>query len=291
MVCSMTGFGRSKQTTERMSVTVEMKSVNHRFCEISIRLPRQLLIFEDKIKKVISQYVQRGRVEVFITIEGEGWTKRKLHVDWQLLNDYYEQLKEAAARFTLQDRVTLEQLFQLEGVVEVVEEEVGNEEVEQLLLTATEEAAKQLKMMREKEGEALTRDIQEQLSVIAQCVQNVHQFAKEVAEQYRTRLMKRMNEWVQGVIDETRLLTEVAILAEKADINEELTRIRSHIEQVEYTLQKKEPVGRKLDFLVQELNREMNTIGAKANDGRIALQVVEMKSALEKVKEQVQNIE
>lgn len=291
MVCSMTGFGRSKQTTERMSVTVEMKSVNHRFCEISIRLPRQLLIFEDKIKKVISQYVQRGRVEVFITIEGEGWAKRKLHVDWQLLNDYYEQLKEAAARFTLQDRVTLEQLFQLEGVVEVVEEEVGNEEVEQLLLTATEEAAKQLKMMREKEGEALTRDIQEQLSVIAQCVQNVHQFAKEVAEQYRTRLMKRMNEWVQGVIDETRLLTEVAILAEKADINEELTRIRSHIEQVEYTLQKKEPVGRKLDFLVQELNREMNTIGAKANDGRIALQVVEMKSALEKVKEQVQNIE
>ncbi|GGJ55429.1 uncharacterized protein (TIGR00255 family) [Anoxybacillus voinovskiensis] len=291
MVCSMTGFGRSKQTTERMSVTVEMKSVNHRFCEISIRLPRQLLIFEDKIKKVISQYVQRGRVEVFITIEGEGWTKRKLHVDWQLLNDYYEQLKEAAARFTLQDRVTLEQLFQLEGVVEVIEEETGNEEVEQLLLTATEEAAKQLKMMREKEGEALTRDIQEQLSVIARCVQNVHQFAKEVAEQYRTRLMKRMNEWVQGAIDETRLLTEVAILAEKADINEELTRIRSHIEQIEHTLQQAGTVGRKLDFLVQELNREMNTIGAKANDGRIALQVVEMKSALEKVKEQVQNIE
>ncbi|MCL6585774.1 MAG: YicC family protein [Anoxybacillus sp.] len=291
MVCSMTGFGRSKQTTERMSVIVEMKSVNHRFCEISIRLPRQLVIFEDKIKKVISQYVQRGRVEVFITIEGEGWTKRKLHVDWQLLNDYYEQLKEAAARFMLKDGVTLEQLFQLEGVVEVVEEEVGNEEVEQLLLTATEEAAKQLKMMREEEGKALTRDIQEQLSVIAQCVQNVHQFAKEVAEQYRTRLMKRMNEWVQGAIDETRLLTEVAILAEKADINEELTRIRSHIEQVEHTLQRKEPVGRKLDFLVQELNREMNTIGAKANDGRIAVQVVEMKSALEKVKEQVQNIE
>ncbi|ANB60878.1 YicC/YloC family endoribonuclease [Anoxybacteroides amylolyticum] len=291
MVCSMTGFGRSKQVTERMSVTVEMKSVNHRFCEISVRLPRQLLIFEDKIKKVISQHVQRGRVEVFVTIEGEGWTKRKLHVDWQLLSDYYEQLKEAATRFMLQDRVTLEQLFQLEGVVEVMEEETGNEEVEQLLLTATEEAAKQLKMMREKEGEALTRDIQQQLLVIAQCVQNVHQFAKEVEEQYRTRLMKRMNEWVQGTIDETRLLTEVAILAEKADINEELTRIRSHIEQVEYTLQQAGTVGRKLDFLVQELNREMNTIGAKANDGRIALQVVEMKSALEKVKEQVQNIE
>jgi len=145
--------------------------------------------------------------------------------------------------------------------------------------------------MREKEGAALCNDIREQLSVIAQCARNVRQFAPEVVEQYRTRLMKRINEWVQGAVDETRLLTEVAMFAEKADINEELTRIRSHIEQLENTLHQSGPIGRKLDFLVQELNREMNTIGSKANDSRIALQVVEMKSALEKVKEQVQNIE
>ncbi|MBB5323733.1 uncharacterized protein (TIGR00255 family) [Anoxybacillus tepidamans] len=291
MVCSMTGFGRSKQTNGRISMTVEMKSVNHRFREISVRLPRQLLIFEDKIKKVISQYVKRGRVEVFITIEGEGWTKRKLQVDWQLMSDYYERLQEATAHFSLQDRITLGQLFQLEGVTEVMEEEAENEKVEQLLLSATEEAAQQLKAMREKEGQALLYDIREQLAVITQCVHHVQQLAPEVAKRYHERLMKRINELVQGAVDETRLAMEVAIFAEKADINEELKRIRSHIEQLQITLYQSEPIGRKLDFLVQELNREVNTIGSKANDSRIALQVVEMKSALEKVKEQVQNIE
>jgi uncharacterized protein (TIGR00255 family) len=291
MVYSMTGFGRSKKTMGDAGVTVEIKSVNHRFCEISVRMPRQLLIFEDKIKKVISEYVNRGRIEVFVTVEGEGWTRRKLQVDWQLMEDYYERLQEAQTRFSLQDRVTLGQLFALEGVTEVVEEEIGNEEIEQLLLSATKEAVQQLRTMRQQEGETLLLDIRGQLAVIVQCVHNVQQLAPTVAEQYRERLAKRMKEWVQGAVDETRLLTEVAVFAEKADINEELTRIRSHIEQMENTLRQLEPIGRKLDFLVQELNREINTIGSKANDSRIALQVVEMKSALEKVKEQVQNIE
>jgi uncharacterized protein (TIGR00255 family) len=291
MIYSMTGFGRSKQTNEHMHVTVEMKSVNHRFCEISVRIPRQWSIFEDKIKKVILQYVKRGRVEVFVNVEGEGFIKRKLRVDWQLMNDYYERLQEANERFSLQDRVTLAQLFQLEGVTEVIEEEAGNEEIEQLVLAATEEAVQQLTEMRRQEGQALLNDIREQFAIITQCVHNIQMLAPEVVKQYRERLTKRMNEFVQGAVDEARILTEVAIFAEKADINEELKRIRSHIEQFTDTLHKSEPVGRKLDFLVQELNREMNTIGSKANDSRIALQVVEMKSALEKVKEQVQNIE
>jgi uncharacterized protein (TIGR00255 family) len=291
MVYSMTGFGRSKQTNEHMHVTVEMKSVNHRFCEISVRMPRQWAIFEDKIKKVILQYVKRGRVEVFVNVEGEGFIKRKLRVDWQLMNDYYERLQEANERFSLQDRVTLAQLFQLEGVTEVIEEEAGNEEIEQLVLAATKEAVQQLTEMRSQEGQALLNDIREQFAIITQCVHNIQMLAPEVVERYRERLTKRVNEFVQGAVDEARILTEVAIFSEKADINEELKRIRSHIEQFTDTLHKSEPIGRKLDFLVQELNREMNTIGSKANDSRIALQVVEMKSALEKVKEQVQNIE
>ncbi|WP_027408191.1 YicC/YloC family endoribonuclease [Anoxybacteroides tepidamans] len=291
MVYSMTGFGRSKKTNGLIGVTVEMKSVNHRFCEISVRMPRQLLIFEDKIKKVITEYIKRGRVEVFVTVEGEGWTKRKLQVDWQLMSDYYEQIKKASDRFALQDSITLAQLFQLEGVTEVVEEEAENQEIEHLLLSAADEAVVQLKAMRQQEGKALLCDIEEQLAIVRQCVQMVEQLAPEVAEQYRERLMRRIKEFVQGEVEETRLLTEVAIFAEKADINEELKRIRSHIEQFVRTLQHTEPIGRKLDFLVQELNREVNTIGSKANDSRIALQVVEMKSALEKVKEQVQNVE
>ncbi|MBB3906224.1 YicC family protein [Anoxybacillus rupiensis] len=291
MVYSMTGFGRSKTTNGSMGVTVEVKSVNHRFCEISVRMPRQLFIFEDKIKKVISQYVHRGRVEVFIAIEGEGWTNRKLQVDWQLMSDYYEQLKEANHRFSLHDSITLSHLFQLEGVAEIIEEGAGNEEIEHLLISAVNEAAQQLKTMREKEGKALLSDVQEQLATLKQCVQNVQHLAPEAIEQYRERLTKRMKELVQGDVDEARLLTEVAIFAEKTDINEELKRIRSHIEQFVQTLHHQEPIGRKLDFLIQELNREVNTIGSKANDSRIAVQVVEMKSALEKVKEQVQNIE
>ncbi|ANB56928.1 hypothetical protein GFC29_336 [Anoxybacillus sp. B7M1] len=287
----MTGFGRSKTTNGSMGVTVEVKSVNHRFCEISVRMPRQLFIFEDKIKKVISQYVHRGRVEVFIAIEGEGWTNRKLQVDWQLMSDYYEQLKEANHRFSLHDSITLSHLFQLEGVAEIIEEGAGNEEMEHLLISAVNEAAQQLKTMREKEGKALLSDVQEQLATLKQCVQNVQHLAPEAIEQYRERLTKRMKELVQGDVDEARLLTEVAIFAEKTDINEELKRIRSHIEQFVQTLHHQEPIGRKLDFLIQELNREVNTIGSKANDSRIAVQVVEMKSALEKVKEQVQNIE
>jgi uncharacterized protein (TIGR00255 family) len=291
MVYSMTGFGRGKKENSNLSVTVEVKSVNHRFCEISVRMPRRLLMFEDKIKKVISQYVKRGRIEVFVNVEGEGLTKKKLQVDWHLLDDYYQSLRDANERFSLQDRVTLSQLFSLEGVTEIVEEETGNEEIEQLLIDATHEAALQLKGMREVEGRALINDIKGQLSFITECASNIKMFVPEVVEQYRERMVKRVGEFLQGVIDEARILTEVAIFAEKADINEELKRINSHIEQFKATLCSDMPIGRKLDFLVQELNREINTIGSKANDSRIALQVVEMKSALEKIKEQVQNIE
>jgi uncharacterized protein (TIGR00255 family) len=291
MVYSMTGFGRSTKKNEQLAITVEMKSVNHRFCEISIRIPRQWMAFEDKIKKVILPYVRRGKVEVFVNIEGDGLVKRKLHIDWELMKDYYHSLQRANEEFALHDRVTLAHLFQLEGVTEIMEEESVNEDMEQLLLAAVKEAAEQLALMRKQEGEALLVDIKERLSQIEKGVQAIEKWAPDVVEHYRERLLKRIHELVPLPADESRILTEVAIFAEKADINEELKRIRSHLQQVAATLQTDEPIGRKLDFLVQELNREVNTIGAKANDSRIAAQVVEMKSALEKIKEQVQNIE
>ncbi|AEH48643.1 YicC/YloC family endoribonuclease [Parageobacillus thermoglucosidasius] len=291
MVYSMTGFGRSTQKNEQLSITVEMKSVNHRFCEISVRIPRQWVTFEDKIKKVILQHVKRGKVEVFVNIEGDGLVKRKLHIDWDLMKEYYNSLQRANEQFSLRDQVTLSHLFQLEGVTEIIEEETENEELEQLLLAAVKEAAEQLASMRKQEGEALLADIQTQLSYIEKSVQAIERQAPFVIEYYRERLTKRIRELNPLPADESRILTEVAIFAEKSDINEELKRIRSHLQQVAATLEKDEPIGRKLDFLVQELNREVNTIGAKANDSLIAMQVVEMKSALEKIKEQVQNIE
>lgn len=291
MVYSMTGFGRSTKKNEQLSITVEMKSVNHRFCEISVRIPRQWVAFEDKIKKVILQHVKRGKVEVFVNIEGDGLVKRKLHIDWDLMKEYYHSLQRANEQFSLRDQVTLSHLFQLEGVTEIVEEETENEELEQLLLAAVEEAAEQLAFMRKQEGETLLADIQTQLSSIEKSVQVIEKQAPFVIEYYRERLTKRIHELSPLPADESRILTEVAIFAEKSDINEELKRIRSHLQQVVATLEKDEPIGRKLDFLVQELNREANTIGAKANDSLIAMQVVEIKSALEKIKEQVQNIE
>jgi len=293
VINSMTGFGRGRKSSKdkELIITVEVKSVNHRFCEISVRMPRQLLIFEDKIKKVLLQYVKRGRLEVFVNIEGEGLTKKKLRVDWQLMGEYYRMLSEANHRFSLEDRITLSKLFQLDGITEILEEETENTEIEQLLIEATNEAALQLKYMREAEGQALLQDIETQLSVIAEHALKIKTVAPKVIEQFRERMTNRVYEFLQGAVDETRILTEVAIFAEKADINEELMRINSHIEQFTSTLHSEGAVGRKLDFLVQELNREINTIGSKANDSTVALHVVEMKSALEKIKEQVQNIE
>ncbi|ARA97214.1 YicC/YloC family endoribonuclease [Geobacillus thermodenitrificans] len=291
MVYSMTGFGTSTKKTDRLMVTVEMKSVNHRFCEISIRLPRQWLVFEDKIKKAILPYVRRGKVEVFVTIAGEGLVKRKIHIDWDLLAQYWAGLQEAAKRFSLDGNVTTAELLRLNGAVEVVEEEGGNEEIEPLLLAAVDEAARALMAMRQQEGKALVADLRARLHEIEAGVTAIEQRAPLVVEQYRERLARRLREWVPAAVDEARLLTEVAVFAEKADINEELKRIRSHLMQMADALETDEPVGRKLDFLVQELNREVNTIGAKANDSVIAAQVVEMKSALEKMREQVQNVE
>ncbi|MGX1900285.1 YicC/YloC family endoribonuclease [Thermolongibacillus altinsuensis] len=291
MILSMTGFGRSKKENENMSIMVEMKSVNHRFCEISIRMPRQWMMFEDKIKKVVMEHVSRGRVEVFVTIQGEELVERKLQVDWRLLDEYNEVLTQMCDRFGLQQDVSLLHFLSFPHAMEVIEEPTKNEEIVSLLVDATKEAALQLRSMREQEGKALLDDLLQQLEKIEQCAKRIEMLAPKVVAQYRERIHKRVSEFLQGTVDENRILTEVAIFAEKIDINEELKRIYSHIEQFRMTVRQQEAVGRKLDFLVQELNREINTIGSKANDHEIAAQVVEMKSALEKIKEQVQNVE
>ncbi|EMT46958.1 hypothetical protein H919_02612 [Anoxybacillus flavithermus AK1] len=292
MIVSMTGFGRAKKENENISVTVEMKSVNHRFCEISIRMPRQWMMFEDKIKRVITEHIARGRIEVLITIEGEQLVERTVHVDWQLVDAYYRLLTDVRSRFHLTDDVSLRDVVHmLSGAVEMTEQPLENDALLSLLLQATKEAVEQLKHMREREGKALLADLLAQLETIEQGARRIEQLAPTVVASYRDRIHKRMQEFVQGVVDEQRLLMEVALFAEKVDIHEELKRIYSHIEQFRRIVSEGGAVGRKLDFLVQELNREMNTIGSKANDRHIASEVVEMKSALEKIKEQVQNVE
>lgn len=290
MAVSMTGYGRSQTTEKSFSVTVEVKTVNHRFSEFQIRMPRQLLHLEEKIKKKMGDYIRRGRAEVFILLDGEGTIERKVQVDWTLLDQYYQSLIQMKERYGLESGLSVKDLVNDE-IISIVEKEAGNEEIEKIVLAAVEEACNQLQEMRENEGLVLEKDLLNQLSHLNERVSSLKEYAPKVAQFYHERLAQRMTEWLNGKADETRILTEAAIFADKADINEELIRLDSHISQFRKFLHTYGPIGRKLDFLLQEMNREVNTIGSKANDSLIAAAVVDMKSLLEKMKEQVQNIE
>lgn len=291
MVISMTGFGRGKKESDSFSVNVEVKTVNHRFSEMNIRMPRQLLKIEDKLKKKLNQHIRRGRIEVYVSVEGEGAVTRKVHVDWNLVEEYYQFIKQTREKYGIEGTITLQDLLSRTDLIHIEESEAGNEELENLVLTATEEAVVLLKQMRMAEGEELKKDLLAILSQLEANVFELQRFAPAVVQSFKDRLTKRMQEFVNGQLDETRILTEVAVFADKADINEEITRLKSHTQQFLQTVNEQEPIGRKLDFLVQEMNREANTIGSKANDSNIAKKVVEIKSLLEKLKEQVQNIE
>jgi uncharacterized protein (TIGR00255 family) len=293
LLTSMTGFGRIHKQFSDYSITVEMKSVNHRFCEVNIRIPRQMLLVEEKIKKLILTYIQRGRVEVFISVDGNTLSSKEVQIEWDLVDQYYQALQEARQRFNLPgEEIKLDDLFKHPEFTSIIEKEMSNQQLEQDLLHTVEKAVFQLIEMRREEGKGLFQDIKRNLEYIQKSTQAVEGQSPKVVLQYRERLLKKMAEFSDGFIDEARLLNEVAILADKVDINEEVTRINSHISQFYKTLEGEEQVvGRKLDFLVQELNREINTIGSKANDVNIAEHVVNMKTKLEKIKEQVQNIE
>ncbi len=289
----MTGFGRVHKQFTDYSITVEMKSVNHRFCEVNIRIPRQIMLMEEKIRKSILTYIQRGRVEVFISIEGNILSTKELQVEWELVDQYYDALTEARKRYNLVgEPITVEELFRHSEFTQIVEKEKTHPQLEMDLLDIVEKAVLQLREMRQVEGQGLLKDIKQNLTFIEESAKQVEELAPSVVSSYRDRLHKKIVEFTEGLIDENRILNEVAIFSDKTDISEELTRIKSHLSQFYKALDGDEQVvGRKLDFLVQELNREINTIGSKANDVFIAEHVVNMKTKLEKVKEQVQNIE
>lgn len=290
MVVSMTGFGRSKKSLNQFSALVEIKSVNHRFSEYQIRMPRQLFHLEDKIKKKLGESIHRGRIEVYVTVEGDQLATRQVQVDWTLLDEYYQYITKIKDRFAIDQGLTVHDFIRDE-LISIEEKDAGNEEIERVVLAAIEEASEHLLLMRKLEGAELEKDLKLYLNEIAERINHLKELAPKVVQQYQERLTKRMSLFLEGQLDEARILTEVALFADKADISEELTRLLSHMNQFESTLQVNERVGRKLDFLIQEMNREVNTIGSKANDASIASEVVELKSCLEKMKEQVQNIE
>ncbi|MGQ4664563.1 YicC/YloC family endoribonuclease [Metabacillus halosaccharovorans] len=291
MLRSMTGFGRASGHIQSCLFTVEMKSVNHRFLDIQLKMPKQLMYMEDKIRKLISNSISRGRIEVYINVEGEVLTTKSIQVDWDLIDQYVSSLQQIKSRFSIDEQLSLQHILALDGAIDVQKESVSSNALENGILELVNSAVKELSLMRKVEGEHLAADLNQRLTMLSQINDQLEKFAPIVVGNYQERISNRVAEFISGKLDENRILTEVALFADKADIMEEITRIHSHIQQFRDSLTFSEPIGRKLDFLVQELNREANTIGSKANDSQIAKNVVELKSIIEKLKEQVQNIE
>ncbi|WP_262365953.1 YicC/YloC family endoribonuclease [Bacillus sp. E214] len=291
MILSMTGYGRAKTENDSLSITIEMKSVNHRFFECSIRSPRQLLMYEDRIKKIIQQKLHRGRIEVFISLQGEGTVKRTMTPNWDLIDQFMNISTEFNNKYSAFAEPEMTDLLHLEHIISIDEKEEVNADLEKMLLGTVEKAASRLSNMRETEGEFLKSDLTEHIKKFDAEVEDVRERAPEVVKQYSSRLKQKLEEAVGDIFDPNRLLTEIALFTDKADIHEEVSRLKSHIAQFLESLEASGPIGRKLDFLIQEMNRETNTIGSKANDAIIARKVVEMKTILEKMKEQVQNVE
>ena len=292
MVKSMTGFGRGAAQSDNYSIVLEMKAVNHRFLEISCRLPKQLLGMEDGLKKQLQQAFSRGKLDVFVTLERTGAKNTVVKVDKELAMAYYNALVEVASACGLPSQVQLRDIASFSGVVSLDTAEDDEEEIASLLQTAAAEASANMLSMQQQEGAALAADLNSRLGLIAERLQVIRSAAPQVVADQKARLEQRLSELLGAVpVDEARLANELAIFADRVDITEELTRLASHMEQFRQTLASGEPAGRKLNFIQQEMLRETNTIGSKSSALSINSLVIEVKSELEKIREQIQNIE
>lgn len=292
MLVSMTGFGVGRVHDDQVSVVVEARSVNHRYFEPYIRLPRGYMALEEKIRTEVAKRIQRGRVEISVLIEDFTLRGRTVTLDSHLLRSYHAALTEARQHVPVEGELTAEALLSVPELFQIRESPVDPDSVWPWVGEAVGQAIDAVVQMRKAEGARLQQDILGRLSVFAECVAKIADRAPTVVEVYRERLVQRLAEWHRDItVDESRLSAEVAFMAERSNIDEEIVRLRSHIAAFENTCAAEGPVGRKLDFLLQEMNREVNTIGSKASDGEIAGYVVDAKAELEKMREQVQNIE
>ena len=292
MANSMTGYGCGTASNADWSVTVEMKAVNHRFLEIYCRLPKTLTSVEDDLKKIIQTGVSRGKLDVFVTLERLGAKKIAVIIDNDLAMAYHKSLIELASICHVQERISLMQIASFPGVLTTQTEEEDVNQLFALAADATRQAVEALCVMRHREGEVLRADLQARLVLIDNIVANIGSFSATVVSEQKKRLENRLNDILNNIeIDENRLANELAFFADKSDITEELTRLTSHIGQFDQCLKATECVGRKLDFILQEMLREINTIGSKSGSLSISNLVIEAKSELEKIREQIQNIE
>jgi uncharacterized protein (TIGR00255 family) len=291
MVVSMTGYGHSNILENEINVSTEIKTVNHRFSEVNIRLPKELSILEEEIKRIVMRNIRRGKADVFIQIEAPSIHNENLVVKWDLLDQYMQAISNIENRYQMKHHLSMKDLLALPDLFEVRYERSSVEQLKPFIIHSVQEALKNLDAMRKTEGISLKKDIKGRLSNLDDIMNQFLNLIPEQSATYRARLLKLLSEMNESIVDEQRIVTEVALFADKINVDEELTRLKSHVEQFREILEENGTIGRKLDFLLQEMNREINTIGAKSNHLGVSKNVVEVKSEIEKLREQVQNLE
>lgn len=292
MVKSMTGYGRYQQMADGMDIAVEIKAVNHRYFEYASRLPRAYGFLDEKLKAYVQNAVSRGKVDVSVWIETVDAPGSEVTVNYTLAEGYLNALRELAERFGLPDDVTVASLTRYPDILTVHRQAEDEEAIWEAVRSVADAALERFIQMREREGAKLREDILSRAQTILEAVSVVEERSPQTVQEHMDKVQARMRELLgTATVDEQRLLTEAALFADKIAVAEETVRLRSHIEQLEHMLSGDEAVGRKLDFLVQEINREANTIGSKAQDVQLARVVVDIKAEIEKIREQIQNLE
>ena len=292
MIKSMTGYGSAKGTVEDLEIRVELKSVNNRYLDTSVRLPRSFLFAEEMVKSHVQKHISRGKVDVFINVDSSAAGDMTVKVNEALLKGYVDAIRHIAVEYDLSDDLTAQSVSRFPDVLTVEKKDLDAEAISAGMEKIVEEALKDFDAMRTREGEKLRDDVLTRLGTIRGLVETVEEKAPETVASYRRRLEQKMAE-VLGTagIDENRILAEAAIFADHIAVDEETVRLRSHMAQLTGMINGNSPTGRKIDFLIQEFNREANTIGSKCQNSEIAHVVVDLKSEIEKIREQIQNIE
>ena len=291
MIKSMTGYGRAKLSKDDREYQIEIKSVNHRYLDISVRIPKQLSYLEETIKKEIAKKVKRGKIDVFVTFENNSLEGKEIKINTELAKAYIDELKKLAEKENILSDIQVTEISKYPDVLNIQSSQ-DDEKITEVVLETITIATDNLVQMRETEGNKISEDLLKRLNIINKKVEEIAKLSTGLIEEYVVKLEERINEILKNQeIDKTRLAQEVVIYADKCSIEEEVTRLNSHISQFKNLLNSNEAIGKKLDFIIQEMNRETNTIGSKANNLEITNGVIDIKTEIENIREQVQNIE